>query len=608
MSREILESIHIPTDVLKYLDLTSGRNYGRIFRLAPPGFTYPGPPQLGDATTSELVKALDSPHGWWRDTAHRLLYERGDSAAIAPLRQMLFGSRSPQARLHALWSLSGIKALTDDDLAKALGDAHSAVREHAIRLAEPHLNSPALVDKVLAQADDPLPRIRFQLAFSLGESRDPRAAKALAKLSRLSSFDPWIRTAILSSAAPLVSDLLTDLLLDEAFAASADGRQMITQLIFIVGARNQTPEVNRLLGQLATSATPHDGASQQLLVALGRGLKQSGARLETRSETPQQVTRYLKTAFEQAHAVALDETKNTEDRQQAVELIGLAAFAASRTTLTDLLDVRQPAGVQISAVRTLGDYPDAAVGKLLLDRWAQYAPDVRVTVVSAMLSRPERTHQLLELAVAGHISLASFDTTQRSFLVEHPDSAVRTLANKVFASATGSRDEVIAAYSKHLDAAADARRGETVFRRECMVCHKIGNVGNAVGPDLTSSAFRDPKVLLVHVLDPNRDVLPKYQNYVCTDNDGRVTTGILASQSATSITLTRQDNETSTVLRSNIDELNATGKSLMPESFERTVTKDEMADLLAYLQSAQVPEAATRLDIGTLPGMVEPEK
>src|SRR5439155_1028823 len=69
MSREVLESIHIPLDVVNYLDLTSGRNYGRIYRIAPDGFRSPPPPRLSRAKGEELVADLESPHGWWRDTA-----------------------------------------------------------------------------------------------------------------------------------------------------------------------------------------------------------------------------------------------------------------------------------------------------------------------------------------------------------------------------------------------------------------------------------------------------------------------------------------------------------------------------------------------------------
>ncbi|MCI0334450.1 MAG: CehA/McbA family metallohydrolase [Planctomycetes bacterium] len=609
MSREILETIHVPSDVAKFLDFTSGRQHGRIYRLAPPGFLYPGPPRLGDATADQLVSALESPHGWWRDTAHRLLFERPDSSAVAPLRRLLSGSRLPQARLHALWSLSGLKALSIDDLAKALEDKHAAVREHALRLAESRLdNSPALLDKLIAQTDDALPRIRFQAAFTLGESRNSLAAKALAKLARSSSSDPWIRTAILSSASPMAFDLLTELLFDEAFVASADGRQCITQLVFMVGARNQTAEVHQLLQQLAMRKPLAEFSSQQLLVALGRGLKQSGARLEMAGGIPKTAAAYWQDSIQTAHTTARNKTGDLEQRRQAVELLSLATFTESRETLTELLDVRQPAAVQIAAVRALADYANADVGKLLLDRWLEYAPDVRAAVTSAVLGRPERTRQFLKAALAGEISLAHLDTTQRSLLIEHPDSVVRSLATKLFADATGSRDEVIAAYSKKPDIDADGRRGEVVFRRECMTCHKIGDIGSAVGPDLTSSASRDRDALLVHVLDPNRNVLPNFENYLCIDSNGRVTTGILTAQTATSITLLRQESETSTILRANIDELTSTGKSLMPEGFERNISREEMADLVAFLQSSQVPGAATPLDIGTSPGMVEPDK
>jgi putative heme-binding domain-containing protein len=461
---------------------------------------------------------------------------------------------------------------------------------------------------VIAQAGDPLPRIRFQVAFSLGASRDPRAAKALAKLARSSLTDVWIRTAILSSASPLVSDLLAELLFDKPFAASADGQQFLAQLIFIVGARNQTSEVYRLLEQVVGPGPRSDLSSQQLLVALGRGLRQSGARLEPKSDMPKVAAAYLRGSFQNAHTTARDEASDVQRRQQAIELLSFATISESRQTLTDLLDVRQPAAVQIATVRALADYADADVSTLLLDRWAGYAPDVRAAVTSALMGRPERTRQFLEAALAGTVSLAYLDTAQRSFLNEHPNSVVRSLAKQVFAKAIGSRDEVIAAYSKNLNVNADSRRGETVFRRECMACHKIGDIGYAVGPDLTSSAFRDGSVLLVQVLDPNRDVPPKFQNYICVDNDGRVTTGILTAQSATSITLTRQQNEISAILRTNIDQLNGTGKSLMPEGFERNITKEEMHDLIAFLQSSQVPEARTRLDIGTTPGMEEPKR
>lgn len=608
MSREILESIHVPADVAKFLDFTSGRERGRVFRLAPPGFQYPGPPRLGEATTEQLVAALESSHGWYRDTAHRLLFERQDPSAVAPLRRMLTSGRLPQARPHALWSLAGLDALTTDDLQAALEDKHPAVREHAMQLAETKLEvAPALVEAITMQADDELPRIRFQAAFSLGQSTDERAGKALAKLARLSASDPWIRTATLSSASPLAYGLLEQLLFDDTFRATAEGRECISQLIFLVGARHQTAEVHGLLRQVAEHKPLPDFTPRQVLLALGRGLKQRGIGLHATSDMPPVVAAYIQEAIQTARADANREEGDVEPRRQAIELLGLATFQESGETLTELLDVKQPQSVQTAAVRALAGYADAEVGSLLLARWTEYVPGVRAAVTSAMLDRPERTRQFLETALAEEISLSHLDTIQRSLLFEHPDAEVRALAAKLFDNSASSREEVIAAYSSMPETTSDRQRGELVFRRECMSCHKIGDIGTAVGPDLTSSAARDRDGLLMHVLDPNRNVPPNFENYVCIDIEGRVTTGILAAQTATSITLRRQQNESTMILRANIDELSSTGKSLMPEGFEKTIGREEMADLLTYLQSSQVPDAAAKLDIGTTPGLSEPE-
>ena len=95
MSREIIESNNIPLDVAKYLDLKNGRNQGRIYRLAPPGFRSPKPPRLGDATTAELVATLENPNGWWRDTAHRLIHERQDKSCVPALQSASGQKRNP---------------------------------------------------------------------------------------------------------------------------------------------------------------------------------------------------------------------------------------------------------------------------------------------------------------------------------------------------------------------------------------------------------------------------------------------------------------------------------------------------------------------------------
>jgi putative heme-binding domain-containing protein len=164
-------------------------------------------------------------------------------------------------------------------------------------------------------------------------------------------------------------------------------------------------------------------------------------------------------------------------------------------------------------------------------------------------------------------------------------------------------------YEPALDLAGDAVRGREVFRGNCAVCHKIGDVGHAVGPDLTSTSARDPKALLTHILDPSQYVPPNYLQYVVEDVNGRLHTGLLTAQSATSVTVTRDEGRSETILRSDIESLTSTAKSMMPEGFEDKIPPAAMADLLAYLRSTHAGGglAPPTLDAGTLPGLVEPE-
>src|SRR4029077_20283890 len=105
-----------------------------------------------------------------RDTAHRLIYERKDAAAIEPLRGMLGaqGASLPQSRVNALWSLEGLKALEDRDILSGLDDRVPQVRASAVQLAAARLRtSMPLLARVLALADDSDPAVCFQTALAI---------------------------------------------------------------------------------------------------------------------------------------------------------------------------------------------------------------------------------------------------------------------------------------------------------------------------------------------------------------------------------------------------------------------------------------------------------
>ncbi len=591
MYRETIEHPwSIPDDIKARLDLESGRDRGRIYRLAPPNFVPPPPPRLGTASSAELVAQLENGNSWWRDTAYRLLYERQDRAAIPPLRRLLHEGRVPLGRLHALGSLEGLHALEDDDLVAALGDASAGVREHAVRLAEPRLtNSSALLDRVLALADDAEIRVRFQVAFSLGEARDGRVVAALARIARRDAGDEWVRAAVLSSASESAAELFAEFAGEPRFLASDAAETLLRQLAVMIAARHRPVEIEKSLAALADLPAADSGGPRPIVRAvvagLGEGLHRAGKSLDPAlAASDTRAADLIASVLADAERTARDDTAPEDKRRDAIELLAYAEFARTKTLLLTSLEARQPQAVQLAAVRALAGTRDRAVPDLLLERYRGFTPAVRAEVIEALLGRPERTRALLDAVRAGFVPPAQIPPARRTLLMRHTDPAIREAASAIFAAgAPGPRQEAVARYRKALELPADRQRGGPVFRRECATCHRLAGEGHDVGPNLETVQNRTADELLVHILDPNREVSPNYIEYVVALADGRVTTGVIADETATSITLRRPEGAQETILRREIDELSSTGHSLMPEGLEQRINLQEMADLLAFL-------------------------
>ncbi|MCK5941474.1 MAG: discoidin domain-containing protein [Planctomycetes bacterium] len=137
------------------LDRNIGR--GRIYRLVHEDHE-PGPrPRMLDESSAELVAHLAHPNGWWRDNAQKLLVVRGDRSVVRALRRMMGTHRDPLARLHAMWTLHGLDAWTEQDALRCLADRDPRQRAAAIRASERFLGerpADAVLAAVVALADD----------------------------------------------------------------------------------------------------------------------------------------------------------------------------------------------------------------------------------------------------------------------------------------------------------------------------------------------------------------------------------------------------------------------------------------------------------------------
>jgi glucose/arabinose dehydrogenase len=180
------------------LDRPTG--YGRIYRVVHDTTRRDLTRPFGQASPAELVSALSHPNGWRRDTAQRLLVERGNRSVVPALAALAGTAPDARTRLHALWTLDGLDAIEPATVMKALEDGARDVRVSAIRIAERWLGEPdhPIVAAVLKRLDDRDWAVRKQLAASIGAlPNGPREDAAVAILDRYGD-DPVVMDAALS--------------------------------------------------------------------------------------------------------------------------------------------------------------------------------------------------------------------------------------------------------------------------------------------------------------------------------------------------------------------------------------------------------------------------
>ena len=128
-------------------------------------------------------------------------------------------------------------------------------------------------------------------------------------------------------------------------------------------------------------------------------------------------------------------------------------------------------------------------------------------------------------------------------------------------------------------------RGREVFRKNCATCHRVADVGVDVGPDIADTRTKTREVLLADILTRTRRSTATTSTTPCATADGTVLQGMIAAETASSLTLRRAEDQTDVGAPQDIEEIRSTGVSLMPEGLEKNITVAEMADLLAFLKN-----------------------
>ena len=227
---------------------------GRIYRIVHEA-------SPAEATVGDLVAMLSDPNGWKRDTAQRLLVERGDQASITPA----LSGKSPLGRLHALWTLEGIGAVDPEIVLAGMSDRDPRVRAAAVRIGDSiRLNPDRYVQQLLAMAVDSDAAVRLQVMLSLGEFSGNSAARdAMALLLLSDGDDVLFRQGAISGLLGQEVSFLQQLLAVPSTAALTRFQRELTTAIY----RQRKPEQVEQL--LETVAKPGVTADSQIAVLDG---------------------------------------------------------------------------------------------------------------------------------------------------------------------------------------------------------------------------------------------------------------------------------------------------------------------------------------------------
>lgn len=621
MHRAVIEHPEwIPDDLEKNLDVNAGKTQGRIFRIAPKSGLPRVQPRFAREDLQSVVAHLGHRNKWWRDTAQRLLVEWQEAETAALVQKLFANTKEPLARLHAMWTLHGLQALPDALVLAALQDEHAGMRENALQIAEERfIYNQEIFSAVFKLANDGDARVRMQTALTLSTGEDKvtaeytaRVTEALFVIAQQDAHDRWTRLALLCAAKYRPLPLLTKLCADETL--SARSRALLALLAQQVGQRGQADEIAALLQALAQPKPLADSLTTTMLEGLATGIEaqahgsssiqtnEASAALARLSQSSSVAisraawrvgnalglppSSQQKMLLQQAAQHALDANAPTPQRLEYLSLLELAPFKQREAALYELLDAKQPRALQLAALKQLSEIENQKVGAKLLARWQTLGPEVRGYAGDLLLFREENHQPLLTALEKKEVTLGelNFHLERLRALLFSDDAEVKRRAEALLNDAgVVTRKAALEQMRPALALPGNAQAGREVYQELCAKCHRVGEEGEELGPNLTEIFRKSAESVLHDVVDPNAAVETKFLSHVLRTKDGEFLTGIIVGETDTEVVLASEGGVRKTVRREQIVELSATGLSQMPEGLEEGMSPQKMADLLAFL-------------------------
>ncbi|MBT5018823.1 MAG: c-type cytochrome [Planctomicrobium sp.] len=637
MYRAVIEHPQfMPTELKDRPDLLLGTDKGRIWRISRPtisisklGLQEHGyhRDKLGAQPVEELVKNLNlggtrlkyvAPF-WVRENSFRLLVERNDES----VKQALLNSKHHTLYHIPLLNQKGVLTLNHlkdwfiskkiDDISIMPGGANLAIKTGQgnfqndpkwIEIVNQFVNRSASGLGNLNSLNPPLDKTGQQIFVApiisdlysvLGncEWRSITADNRISLLKTLidgatpSNAPYWLSTYLGISARTdslmVFEDLLSALKGSESTLILAP---VVHDLAELVARQNQPGQIDQLLTSIPADTDLDEVTKLAAVAGLADGYPGGAGALRGRvakldagqNATVKKILHNAAQQFAEKKLAPqllplvtslLSVADDSESLQQLVEATGSGDSTRASLALTALL--KRPA---------------EQVNPTLVELLPKRRGSVRRSILQAMASNVSRAPALLDEIEAGRVPPLEIDSTMEKMFYRLSDKEIVARAKMLLKrEPPADRVKVLADYQQVLKMDSDPLRGKAIFEKNCATCHKVGDVGVNVAPDISDSRTKTPDFYLMNILDPNRAIDANYFSFNVLDTDGKVHTGIVASETSSAVTLKMPEGKLVTIDREEIELFKNNGVSLMPVGLERTINKQQMADVISFIKN-----------------------
>jgi putative membrane-bound dehydrogenase-like protein len=604
-------------------DDTWDRSNGRIWKIVARGTKPADKLDLSRRTSTQLVELLSKPNVWYRREARRILSERRDASVVPQLQELIDHAPDGQLALEALWALD-VSGGWNDTLAMRLFDHPSAdVRAWTIRLVGDDRRAlPSAMAQRLVQlaVNEPSASVRSQLACTCKRLSAADTLPIIAKLLRrnedavdphiplllwwaiedkaLTDRDPVLDLLATSEAwqLPIVHNTIAERLARRFMAAkSPEGYAACARLLSLAPSR---ADVHLLVSALDKdlSGPPLAEVPAPLANSLTRLWQQDGAdptvaRFAMRLGNPDAYARIL--------ARLADPNEPAAVRLAFISAMGQAARADAQAPLAQLLDEsrREAEPIRMATLAALEHFSDDEVATQVLRHYSQFNAPLRARAITLLASRPAWSAALVAAVAHGAVDAKDVSVDPIRQMLAHQDAslaaAIEARWGKIRPATPGEKQAYVPVLGRVLsDRPGDLESGHKLFVKHCAICHALYGEGNKVGPDLTSADRKNRDALLLNILDPSGYIRPEFVSQIAVLNDGRVLTGLVIEATPQQLTLVDAKNQKTTLARNEVEQINPSAQSLMPERLLETLAPQEVRDLFRYLQSDAPPPVA----------------